>query len=403
MRSFCFLTFIAPLLISAADLTISGVVVDPSARPVPGATVECAGQSVTTGTDGRFQIATASPCDAIVTSAGFNRARVTLRPGEEAKLALALAPQNDSIVVSATRAPIALEEAGVSASVVTRTDFAARQFMQIPDVLREIPGLTVMNTSRRGGLTAVFTRGADRTGTLVLLDGIPLNEPGGELDFGHLSSAGIARMEVVRGPESALFGAEAAAGVIQLFTERGDAESNRPHGSVSYERGNFQTDRWIANLNGGLANRLDYSLTADQLHTVGEYQNDFYRNTTGTANVGYRFSPATQLRAVLRTYDSITANPDQVGWGIYNLDANGEDRASTLALKLDDARGARFFQRFTFGYNRLRDRFNDTLSEGPYDVAALVRDVSAPQPAVYLDRLVPYNFSEATYPRDCAW
>ncbi len=121
------------------------------------------------------------------------------------------------------------------------------------DVLREIPGLQVDEYGPPGTLAEVFTRGADYTGTLVLLDGVPLNDPGGEIHLENLTSEGLDRVEIVRGPESALFGAEAAAGVIQLFTKHGDPENAVPHGSVSYERGSFQTDRWIANLNGGLA------------------------------------------------------------------------------------------------------------------------------------------------------
>src|SRR5581483_11758895 len=159
--------------------------------------------------------------------------------------------------------------------------------------LREIPGLQLTDTGRRGGLTDLYTRGGDYTGTLVLLDGVPLNDPGGELNYAHLASTGIERMEVVRGPESALFGAEAAAGVIQLFTVRGDAENTRPHLEASYERGNFDTDRWTASISGGNGHRLDYALSAEQFHTSGEFPNDFYLDTTGTANLGYRISDAT--------------------------------------------------------------------------------------------------------------
>jgi vitamin B12 transporter len=397
MRSYWLLTF-APLILLGADPRISGIVVDPSGRPVPEARVECAGHTVTTGPDGRFAVEVLAACDALVTKPGFDRTAVKLDAGRDVRIALSIAPVNQQVVVSATRAPIALEESGVSATVVTHADFSARQFMQVPDVLREVAGLAVVNTSRRGGLASVFTRGGASTGTLVLLDGVPLNEPGGGMNFAHLSSAGLARMEVIRGPESTLFGAEAASGVIQLFTERGDPESSRPHGSVSYDRGSFQTDRWIADLNGGLVNRIDYSLTADQFHSAGEYPNDFYRNTTGSANIGFRFSPATQLRAIFRTYDATVGNPDQVGWGIYNLNANERDRSSTLALKLDDARGSRYYQRFQFSYNRLRDTFNDVNTEGPYDVAALVRDVSGPAPRIYLDRLVPFTFPAAQVP-----
>ena len=101
------------------------------------------------------------------------------------------------------------------------------------------------------------------------MDGVPVNDPGGEFNLGHLTSGDIDRIEVIRGPESALFGAEAAAGVVQVFTRRGDPESIRPRGSFSYERGSFQTDAWRAGLSGGSGDRLDYSLHAEQFRTAG--------------------------------------------------------------------------------------------------------------------------------------
>ena len=187
------------------------------------------------------------------------------------------------------------------------------------DVLREIPGLQVDEYGPPGALAEVFTRGADYTGTLVLLDGVPLNDPGGELHLENITSEGLERVEVVRGPESALFGAEAAGGVIQLFTKHGDPENTVPHGSVSYERGSFQTDRWIANLNGGFLSRFDYSLSASEFHTVGEWPNTFNRNNTGTANIGYKISDSTQLRGVFRVYDAIAGVPGQIAYGIDDL------------------------------------------------------------------------------------
>ena len=246
---------VVPVLVAGAD-SISGTVADPSGRPVPSAHVSCEGQTATTAQDGRFTIEGLPSCEATITSPGFDDARVRLEAGRDARIVLAISALNQQIVVSATRAPVAVEESGVSATVLTSTEIEARDFPQVPDLLREVPGLAVMQTSRRGGLTSVFTRGGASTGTLVLLDGEPMNEPGGGMNFAHLSSAGLERIEVVRGPESALFGAEAASGVIQLFTERGDPETTRPHGSVSYERGSFQTDRWMADLNGGLLNQI---------------------------------------------------------------------------------------------------------------------------------------------------
>jgi len=194
---------------------------------------------------------------------------------------------------------------------------------------------------------------------LVLLDGVPVTDPGGQLDFVHLTSPGLERMEVIRGPESALFGAEGASGVIQMFTRRGDPESTVPHGDLVYDRGSFSTDHWSAGLNGGWAKRLDYALTADQFRSTGEYPNSAYRITTGTGNLGYRFSDATQLRASYREIDSYTGDPGQTADQSFDLLSHSLDRDSALSVRLDDSRGSRYSQRFLYGYHRYRDAFYD--------------------------------------------
>ncbi len=136
------------------------------------------------------------------------------------------------------------------------------------------------------------------------------------MDFAHLTSAGLDRMEVIRGPESALFGAEASSAVIQIFTAHGDPEATMPHGSLVYDRGSFSTDHWSASLNGGLAKRIDYAFTADQFRSTGEFTNSAYRVTTGTVNLGFRISDKTQLRAVYREFDSYTGDPGQTAYGL---------------------------------------------------------------------------------------
>lgn len=369
---------------------IHGTVLDPSGRPIEGAAVGCSGQTVFTNAEGRFALRVSSACEAMVEKAGFAGKRVSLT-SDDVRIQLELQSPVETVVVSATRALTTPEQAAVAATVITEEQFAIRDHPMIFDVLREIPGLQISEYGRRGALSQVYTRGAERTGTLVLLDGVPLNDPGGELHLENIGSEGIDRMEVVRGPESALFGAEAAAAVVQLFTRHGDPESTIPHGSVSYERGNFQTDRWSGNLNGGFAKRLDYFLAAEQLHTAGEFPDDFYRDTTGTADLGYRFSSATQARGIFRMYDAQAGTPGQVGYGIFDLPANEETRDSTVAVNVDDSRGPNYLQRFSFGYHRLSDRYNDDEPFSTQPLAALVRDVPEPAPRTYFVSLLNPN------------
>jgi vitamin B12 transporter len=374
------------------NLQFHGTVLDPSGRPVEAARVTCQNQSVYTNAEGRFTLNGLDKCQARVEKTGFDSLTVDLTAASEAKITLQIAGRVDTVVVSANRTETTPEQAAVAASVITEQQLEARQFPMIFDMLREIPGLQVDEYGPPGTLAEVFTRGADSTSTLVLLDGVPLNDPGGSIHLENLTSDGLDRIEVVRGPESALFGAEAAAGVIQLFTKHGDAENAVPHGSVSYERGSFQTDRWIANLNGGLLSRFDYMLSASEFHTVGEWPNTFALNNTGTADIGYKISDSTELRGVFRVYDAIAGIPGQIGYGIDDQVPNEHERDDTVSLRLDDSRGAHFQQQFTFGFHRLTDRYNDNEPYSEQPLAALVRDVPGPPPAVYLVAVLnPYN------------
>lgn len=376
------------LTLAAASSEITGTVLDPSGRPVPAAEVACGFLRTTTGPDGRFRFSGIGRCRATIVASGFEILRSELVEGVEARLELRIAGPVDRVVVTATRSEALAEETGAAATVITRADLEIRQSPMLLEMLRSVPGLFVVQNGRRGALTTVFMRGAQRTGTLFLLDGVPLNDPGGEFNLGHLTSGAVERVEIVRGPESALFGTDASAGVVQLFTRRGEPEATLPHGTLAYDRGSFQTDRWSANLAGGSGARFDYALHTEQLHTVGEFPNDYYRNTTGTLNAGLRLSPTTQVRGVFRSGDSILGVPGQVAFGLFDHDARQTNRDTALSLRLEDARGSRYFQTASFAYHRVRDVYTDQRLDGPYVLAALVRDVAGPPRRTYLVRLL---------------
>ena len=361
---------------------VRGVVSDPTGRPVEGAQVACSAATVQTNSAGEFELA--QPCEATITKSGFAPAKAALSESKSNAITLGLANASDQVVVTASGAPVPIEQAGVAATVFTARDFDAPHVPFVSDLLRGVPGLAVVQTGSNGGLTNLFARGGDSDSALVLLDGVPVTEPGGTLDFAHLTSAGLDRMEVIRGPESALFGAEASSAVIQMFTHRGDAEDTRPHLSAMYDRGSFSTGHWAASIDGGLADRLDYSLTGDQFRSSGEYANSADRITSGTGNIGFRLSSKTQLRAVFREFDSYTGVPGQDAYGIIDDSANELARDSLLSLRLDDSRTSRFTQHVQFGYHRYRF-FDNANSTASYDVAAILRTVPGPSyPYTYL-------------------
>ncbi|MBA3386933.1 MAG: TonB-dependent receptor, partial [Chthoniobacterales bacterium] len=132
------------------------------------------------------------------------------------------AAETEEIVVTATRLPISEGTSPAAISVVTSEEFEERQARRVADALRDVPGVSVTQTGAPGQLTSVFTRGLRSEHTQVLLDGIPINQGlQGAFNFADLTVDNIDRIEVVRGPQSTLYGPRALAGVIQIFTRQG--------------------------------------------------------------------------------------------------------------------------------------------------------------------------------------
>jgi vitamin B12 transporter len=199
--------------------------------------------------------------------------------------------ESEGIVVSATRIETPEEESPASINVIRADDFEIKQTRRVADALREVPGLSVVQSGSPGALTSVFTRGLRSEHTQVLLDGIPVNQGlQGAFNFADLTTENIDRIEIVRGPQSTLYGPRALAGVIQIFTKRG---SGTPTGEFSFEGGSNSTFRETLTSSGS-AQQFDYSIGLSRLDTDNERPNNQYRLSSGIANLGW--SPNEQLR-----------------------------------------------------------------------------------------------------------
>src|SRR2546422_1330460 len=128
----------------------------------------------------------------------------------------------DHVVVTATKTETPVGQTGASVSVLTREQIEQRQATDVLQMLREQPGFSLIQTGSRGGTTGIFARGGNSDMNLVLIDGMKVNQGGGVFDFSNITTAGIGRVEIVRGPQSALYGADAMTSVIQFLTPRGE-------------------------------------------------------------------------------------------------------------------------------------------------------------------------------------
>jgi len=133
-------------------------------------------------------------------------------------------PIMDETLVTATRTETPVRELGVSTTVVTEKEIKERQAVDALDVLRSVPGFNMVRSGGRGSITSLYPRGGEGNFTKVLIDGVSVNLGGGAFDFGSLQTENFERIEVVRGPQSALYGSDAIGGVINFITKRGEGK-----------------------------------------------------------------------------------------------------------------------------------------------------------------------------------
>lgn len=159
-------------------------------------------------------------------------------------------PDSEEIVVTANRTARAVTQVGQSVTVIAEEEIVTRQASDIIDLLRTVPGVTFNRNGGIGGTAGVFIRGAQSDQTLVLIDGVKVNDPaspGGGFDFGPLLVGNIARVEVVRGSQSVLYGSQAIGGVVNLIT-REPSEELAAFARAEYgERG---TGELVGNISG---------------------------------------------------------------------------------------------------------------------------------------------------------
>ena len=236
---------------------VAGQVVDPDGRGVPGATILLTdGTSVlastVTGASGQFtlRVPDSGAFEIRVAIDGFRAKPVavtgTNKELDLGRLSLEVSAISESVLVSAAQVEIPLSTTSSSVSIITREDLDKHQVESVADALRTVPGLTVTANGGRGALTSVFPRGGESDYSLVLIDGVQANSFGGGFDFANLPIANIERIEIVRGPQSALYGSNAIGSVIRIVTR----QSGAPAASASLEGGGFDTFRATAATSG---------------------------------------------------------------------------------------------------------------------------------------------------------
>src|SRR5207248_7619604 len=189
--------------------------------------------------------------------------------------------------------PEIAERTGVSIDLLNSEQLTTLNPVSSSDALRFLPGAIVAATGRRGGITSLFVRGGDSRYNKVIIDGVPVNDPGGTFDFGVVPTVSLDRIEFLRGPESAIYGSEAMTSTVQMFSSTG--RTRTPELRLGADGGTYETAHGFTSL-AGVYKRLDYNLFGDQFNTNGQGENDTYSNSAEGANIGVAISSNSAFR-----------------------------------------------------------------------------------------------------------
>ena len=381
-------SLLTPALARAA--VVEGTVVDPDGRPTPSATVLVSDRSVIRATvltdaQGRFEVTDlpAGRYEVRVALDGFGASPVTIDLDADAVGSVAITLQvravTESIVITATALAVPRSRVTDSVSVVTGDEIAARQFETVSDALRfSVPGLGVTATGGRGGMTALYARGGESDFSLVLIDGVRVNGFGGSYDFAHLPVGDIERIEVVRGPQSAVYGSDAIGSVVQIITSQGGPA--RAGGVV--EGGTFGTSRVSVNTSGS-ADAFGWGAAFEQLDTDGQtgtttasgelLSNDDYLRRDMSLNGQWRGTRGTAIRSTFRYGTNERGFPGPWGsnpggtYGGVDTVSRGTNDNRIFSVGVTQRMGAFVDQRVDVSHTTIDSLFNSPFGESTSD------------------------------------
>lgn len=320
---FLFLLFLPAAF--AAELHIK--VVDPRSAAVAGAQVSLyrRGEATplqvrSTAGDGEavFHLDNDRPIRVQVLAPGFAEGWSDAEPSASSQILVKLhvAAASETVVVTATRTLVSEQETASSVSLLSGAQIDTMHPASFADALRFLPGAVVNVAGQRGGLGSLFVEGGDSRYNKVLVDGVPVTDPGGTFNGATVPLAEADRVEFLRGAQSTLYGSDAMTSVVQVFSRNGTTAV--PDLRFGADGGTFGTAHGFVSL-AGARSRFDYDAFADQFQTNGQGPNADYTNALQGGNLGVQLNPRVLFRLRARHSNSRTGVPGE--W-----DFNGQRR-----------------------------------------------------------------------------
>jgi vitamin B12 transporter len=354
--------------------SIHGTVTDPLGAVVSGAQVELLRQgkqvSVTT-TDsegkyrflplppGRYQIRTTAQSFATQQSDAIY---IASSSNAMIDLALKLGSVSQQVVVSATGTSLPETQTGASVSVVTSDQFQYKP--ELLETLRPVPGVQVLENGQRGVNESLFIRGGESKFNKVLLDGVPLNEIGGTVDFGGIFTTGLEQVEILRGPNSALYGSDALAGVVNMTTSHGSTFT--PQISYAFDAGNFNSLHNDLSF-GGIFRQIDYFSEFGRYDGGNTSSNPQFHNGTYAGNFGWTPGASTNLRLTVRRVAAKVDVPNAIDFfGVPDDSFQTEDN-TYIGATLQNQTTSHWHNLLRYGATRQNSQFVNPSPTGAPD------------------------------------
>ncbi len=215
---------------------------------------------------------------------------------------------SSTVIVTGTAEPATAQTTPSLVDVITKQEVDERQEILLSDLLASQQGTSFSRLGPEGGVTSFFLDGGNSNYTKFLVDGTPVNQPGGAIDLSNFTTEDVDKIEIAHGASSALYGSDAMDGVVQIFTHRG--ATSTPQLILDGDGGTFGTGHGVAQVSG-LLGAFDYSLGGGYLATSGQGPDDFRRDATQSGNFGWKFSDHDYLRLTIRNSVSDAGQPGQ--------------------------------------------------------------------------------------------
>jgi vitamin B12 transporter len=309
-----------PLFVSAAWLLCAGVSLSATLATLRGSVSDSLSQPITnakvtllldgaesrvaqTDSQGEFEFASLNPgrYSVRVEAPGFTVLNSAASLGAGAlktlNLSLTIGTLPQRVVVSATGTETRTSQVGASVDVVDRQQLDALSALRIDQGLRALPGVQFVQSGPPGSTTALFVRGGSSGFNKVLIDGIPVNDIGGAVEWANLESSGVEQVEILRDPNSVIYGTDALSSVINITSPHGTSEV--PEIRYSGDGGNFNIFRNDGSIAGAYRS-LDYFSEFTGFEARNGTPNSAFHDTTYSGNAGWKMNPTTSLRFTVR-------------------------------------------------------------------------------------------------------